>query len=152
MTGTWIDKSLRIGLIATMIAAAAPALAHHKPGHDGGPPHAQGGGQAPTHSISISPSGVTLRLDDTVIRVVNDWFHANPQLHGSYAALPPGIARNLQRGKPLPPGIAKRFLPDGLAAVLPPPPDGYGRFIVGDDLVLIELSSGLITDIADILF
>ena len=32
--------------------------------------------------------------------------------------LPPGIAKNLARGKPLPPGIAKKFLPQDLS--LPP--------------------------------
>lgn len=155
MTGLLNARSLRVALCAALVATAGPALAHHKPGHAGGPPGGTNDAvynRTPTHSISISPDALTVRFDDTIIRVVNDWFRANPQVYANYSALPPGIARNLQRGKPLPPGIAKNFLPNGLVSVLPPAPQGYGRFIVGDDLVLIELSSGLIADVADILF
>ena len=35
-------------------------------------------------------------------------------------ALPPGIAKNLVRGKPLPTGIAKKALPGDLSRPLPP--------------------------------
>lgn len=155
MTGLLNAHLLRILLCAILAAAAGPAFAHHKPGHAGGPPGGNNDAvynRTPTHAISVSPDAVTLRLDDTIIRVVNDWFRANPQVYSSYSALPPGIARKLERGKPLPPGIAKNFLPTGLVSILPPVPQGYGRFIVGDDLVLIELSSGLIADVANILF
>ena len=31
-----------------------------------------------------------------------------------YSSLPPGIAKNLARGKPLPPGIAKKAVPAGM--------------------------------------
>ncbi len=152
-----VVRSLQALVCAVLVATATPAAAHHKPGHAGGPPGAQGGGwggapHSPGQSLTVSPSGITLRLEDTVIRLVNDWYRANPTIYAGYPALPPGIARNLQRGRPLPPGIAKRFLPAGLNAILPPPPAGYGRFMIGDDLVLIELSSGLISDLAQILF
>jgi len=152
-----IVRPLQALVCAALTATATPAVAHHKPGHAGGPPSHQesgwgGGSHSPGDSITVSPAGVTLRFDDTVIRLVNDWYRANPTIYAGYPSLPPGIARNLERGKPLPPGIAKRFLPNGLNALLPPPPNGYGRFMIGDDLVLIELSSGLISDMAEILF
>jgi Ni/Co efflux regulator RcnB len=60
-------------------------------------------------------------------------------------SLPPGIQRNLERGKPLPPGIAKRF--DGqLASQLPRYP-GYEWERVGDDVVLIEAVTRIVVDV-----
>jgi hypothetical protein len=158
MTRNRSGRPLSLLACLALLATASPAVAHHKPGHQGGPPgtHERGWGGGQPHgahdAVTISPSGISVRLDDTVIRIVNDWYRANPVVFAGYPALPPGIARNLARGKPLPPGIAKQFLPAGLEAMLPPPPAGYGRFIIGDDLVLIELNSGLIADIAQILF
>lgn len=158
MTRPPLVRPLSALACCAILAAASPALAHHKPGHTGGPPgaHQPGPGGGNPHAvgpaISVSPAGVSVRLDDTVIRVVNDFYQTNPSVFAGYASLPPGIARNLARGKPLPPGIARQFLPAQLDAILPPPPAGYGRFVIGEDLVLIELSSGLISDMARILF
>ncbi|MGO2264047.1 anti-virulence regulator CigR family protein [Halomonas sp.] len=60
-------------------------------------------------------------------------------------SLPPGIQRQIQRGKPLPPGIAKRF--DGpLADHLPRYP-GYEWERVGADVVLIEAATRVVVDI-----
>lgn len=60
-------------------------------------------------------------------------------------SLPPGIQRNLERGKPLPPGIAKRF--DGqLASQLPRYP-GYEWERVGADVVLIEAATRIVVDV-----
>ncbi|WP_281662054.1 anti-virulence regulator CigR family protein [Halomonas sp. Alg239-R46] len=60
-------------------------------------------------------------------------------------SLPPGVQRNLERGKPLPPGIAKRF--DGrLAAQLPQYP-GYEWERVGADVVLIEAATRVVVDV-----
>jgi len=60
-------------------------------------------------------------------------------------SLPPGIQRNLERGKPLPPGIAKRF--DGpLASQLPQYP-GYEWERVGADVVLIEAATRIVVDV-----
>ena len=36
-----------------------------------------------------------------------------------YRSLPPGIAKNLARGKPLPPGIAKKMVPSSMLHDLP---------------------------------
>ena len=61
--------------------------------------------------------------------------------------MPPGIAKHLERGHPLPPGIAKRDLPHGLDSSLPDSHDGYERTIVGNDVVLVEIDTGKIADI-----
>lgn len=75
-------------------------------------------------------------------------------IHGYYAdhpyapeGLPPGIAKNLERGKPLPPGIAKRYPPQPLLERLPPRP-GCDWMLVGPHVVLVARDTGLIIDIA----
>ncbi|MEZ5667437.1 MAG: anti-virulence regulator CigR family protein [Alphaproteobacteria bacterium] len=141
------------GLALALAAAAVPASAHHRPDHAGGPPgsHALGGNLSGGNGVTYGPGGALLHLDNVTVGLVNDWFAANPSAFLRYSALPPGIARNLARGKALPPGIAMQALPPALAATLPPVPAGYGRFVVGEDLVLIELTSGLVSDLARIL-
>jgi hypothetical protein len=68
-----------------------------------------------------------------------------------YQALPPGIAKNLVRGKPLPPGIAKKTLPASMINDLPYYP-GYEWRAVGDELVLIALSTAIVTSIINGVF
>ncbi len=63
-----------------------------------------------------------------------------------YQALPPGIAKNLARGKPLPPGIAKKTVPPPLLARLPVYP-GYEWQVAGTSLILVYSSSGIVADI-----
>lgn len=61
-------------------------------------------------------------------------------------ALPPGIARNLERGKALPPGIARQLVPQGMLAGLPRIPDHEWR-IAGRDLILIAIGTAIVVDI-----
>jgi len=68
-----------------------------------------------------------------------------------YRSLPPGIAKNLARGKPLPPGIAKKAVPASMLDQLPYYP-GYEWKIVGDNLVLIALSTALVTAVINGVF
>jgi len=88
------------------------------------------------------------------IRIIRAYYDANGHSgKRKYKSLPPGIAKNLKRGKPLPPGIAKRALPYGLASKLPPPPAGYDRFVVAGKILLIELGTQVVRDIlTDIAF
>lgn len=60
-------------------------------------------------------------------------------------SLPPGIRKKVARGKPLPPGIAKRF-PDGLRGQLPHRA-GYDYRVVGADVLLVEIATGVIVDV-----
>ena len=59
--------------------------------------------------------------------------------------LPPGIAKNVARGKPLPPGIAKRALPGGLLAIGPKVDRDVSFAIVGD--VVVATRSGVVIDV-----
>lgn len=61
-------------------------------------------------------------------------------------ALPPGIAKNLARGKPLPPGIAKKMLPGDLLAALPRR-DGYDYVLAGSDVLLVQVATRVIADV-----
>ena len=63
-----------------------------------------------------------------------------------YSELPPGIRKNLARGKPLPPGIAKKIVSSSLLSRLPRH-DGYEWRVAGTDLVLISLATAVVADI-----
>lgn len=71
----------------------------------------------------------------------------NRDLIGPAQSLPPGIRKNLARGKPLPPGIAKRF--DNRLLGKLPHYDGYEWRQVGTDVVLVALATGLIYEVLD---
>ena len=66
---------------------------------------------------------------------------------GKPKGLPPEIAKNLARGKALPPGIAMQRLPDGLVSMLPPPPRGFERIIVDGKVLLVEVATQVIHDV-----
>jgi hypothetical protein len=61
--------------------------------------------------------------------------------------LPPGVAKNLERGKALPPGIAKQQLPGDLSRRLPPVRDGYERILVDGRVLLVEIATQIIHDV-----
>ncbi|MBM1187760.1 anti-virulence regulator CigR family protein [Pseudomonas lundensis] len=60
-------------------------------------------------------------------------------------SLPPGIQKNLARGKPLPPGIAKKL--DGRLLTQLPHYEGYEWQQAGADLILVSIASGLIYEV-----
>jgi len=64
-------------------------------------------------------------------------------------SLPPGIEKNLRRGKPLPPGIAKQVLPSGLVNLLPPPPHGFERVVLAGKVLLVEVATQVIHDVLE---
>jgi len=66
--------------------------------------------------------------------------------HVGAKGLPPGIAKNLKRGKPLPPGIAKRGTPKDLKSSLIER-EGVEPIIAGTDLILEDIATGVLVDI-----
>jgi hypothetical protein len=66
-------------------------------------------------------------------------------------SLPPGIRKNLARGKPLPPGIEKTRMPDGFIQALPQH-QGYEWRRAGADLVLVASGTLVISDILEGVF
>jgi hypothetical protein len=97
--------------------------------------------------------GVGVEFSDDEIRIISAWYrdHGGSSHQGGgkgkHKGLPPGIAKNLQHGKPLPPGIAKQHLPSGLVSALPAPPRGYERVIVDGRVLLVEIATQVIHDI-----
>jgi len=60
--------------------------------------------------------------------------------------LPPGIRRNLARGKPLPPGIARQAVPGPVLRGLPHH-EGYEWLVCGTDLVLVAIAGAIVADV-----
>ena len=98
--------------------------------------------------------GVVFTSDE--IRIIREYFEthrAGGHAKGRKKGLPPGIAKNLERGKPLPPGIARQMLPSDLQTRLPRVPEGYERVIVDGKVLLIEVATRIVRDIlTDVLF
>ena len=108
---------------------------------------------------AMADVGVSVEFSDEEIRIIGAWYEEHDSNAGrgggknKHKGLPPGIAKNLSRGKPLPPGIAKQHLPDGLVHALPAPPRGYERIIVDGKVLLVEAATRVIHDVLmDVVF
>ncbi|EOC0263618.1 anti-virulence regulator CigR family protein [Cronobacter dublinensis] len=146
-------KTKRPGAMALLLAAftvcAMPALAN--PGNGNG--NGNGNGHNAKHNDNASgrknygkPDHVESDISFSRARSLA----VNYGLTG-YESLPPGIAKKLARGKPLPPGIAKKSVPASMLNELPYYP-GYEWKMVGDNLVLIALSTALVTAVINNVF
>lgn len=99
--------------------------------------------------------GVQVRFSGAEIAAIRAYYRHEGSLYRDagngkgHRALPPGIEKNLARGKPLPPGIAKQVLPADLIKVLPAVPRGYERIIVGSKILLVEVATQVIHDILE---
>jgi len=68
-----------------------------------------------------------------------------------YQGLPPGIQKNLARGKPLPPGIAKKMVPGPMLTKLPQYP-GYEWRVAGTELILVNLATLAVVEVLKSVF
>jgi len=91
---------------------------------------------------ATTEAGVTLSVE--LRAQIGDFYSSRPE--SGVEALPPGIRRRLERGKPLPPGIAKRTAPPELRSHLHLP-DGYEIIEVGLDVLLVEVATDIIHDV-----
>ncbi|MFZ3206103.1 MAG: anti-virulence regulator CigR family protein [Pseudomonas sp.] len=123
-----ICSGLAIALATQSVFAAPKTDNHGKPGagYDG--------------DVSVQLSGPTIDIGRVRI-VLGD----NRELIGPASSLPPGIAKNLARGKPLPPGIAKNF-DDRVASQLPHY-DGYEWKQAGTDVILVAIATGIVYEV-----
>jgi hypothetical protein len=105
---------------------------------------------APTSAGEV---GLSVVFTDAEVSIIRAWYRDQAAPQGGNntktKGLPPGIAKNLQRGKPLPPGIAKQTLPSGLIDLLPPPPRGYERVILSGKVLLVEVMTQVIYDVLE---
>jgi len=104
----------------------------------------RGGGGAdagPDASMGVS-AGVSISVGDR--ERILAFYSSRPAQE--VEGLPPGIRRNLSRGKPLPPGIAKRSPPPELRASLELR-EGFEIVEVGLDVFLVEVATNVIHDV-----
>lgn len=110
--------------------------------------HGMGKQKTWTHPGKNIVKSKNIRFVNQDRAVITKYFSATPF---PVTTLPPGIAKNVLRGKPLPPGIAKVFLPPALVSQLPVYP-GYEYLAVGRDVVLVDSTTNMVADIlADVL-
>ena len=134
-------------LALSVLLLSAPLYADPGHGHGNGHGHGhQGNGKNKHGEYQQEEEGLHLNLDYRDARRL-------AVSHGltGYSALPPGITKNLARGKPLPPGIAKKAVPAPMLRELPHYP-GYEWRIAGRDLVLIALSTAVVTSVINNVF
>lgn len=114
-----------LALIVSLGLSSAPAFADK-----GGNGHGNGGGQGNSqgngngHGKGHKDNGYRTKGDkrDLVsVNISHDRVRSLALNYGltGYRSLPPGIAKNLARGKPLPPGIAKKMVPSSMLRDLP---------------------------------
>lgn len=131
------------------ILASALALSMSVTAAYADPPHGKGKGKhGGGDAASTDSPGVTISLGisfDQARRIAVDVGASG------YKPLPPGIRKNLARGKALPPGIAKKYAPNAMVSRLPVHP-GYEWRVVGTDLVLVAIATAIVVDILSDVF
>jgi len=131
-------KTLLSVLLSVSLIGATPALLADPGGgkgnkHGKGAHNEQGAGGGWQGSPDIDSGGVRVILND------------NRDYWSPGASLPPGIQKNLARGKPLPPGIAKKL--DSRLLGRLPHYEGYEWQQVGTDLLLVTIATGVIYEV-----
>jgi len=102
------------------------------------------GGSSKGGATDSRDTSVTLRHAGITISVARGY--ADEYGLSGYSSLPPGIRKNLARGKPLPPGIAKKMVPGPMLARLPVYP-GYEWRVAGSDLILVAVATAIVADV-----
>ncbi|AUZ47195.1 anti-virulence regulator CigR family protein [Pseudomonas orientalis] len=138
------SKLVSVALSLAVFAGSGTALAdpgngkgqgNNKGNNSAGQGHdkPKGKGPAGNHGPSVDRGSVL-----SLVGGNRDYWSPGP-------ALPPGIQKNLARGKPLPPGIAKKL--DGRLAGRLPHYDGYEWQQAGTDLILVAIATGIIYEV-----
>lgn len=142
------SKFASVVLMLALSAGSGLALADPGNGHGNGKGGGNGKGNNPggqnydkpkgkgasgSHGPNVDRSSVL-----SVLGGYRDYWSPGP-------ALPPGVQKNLARGKPLPPGIAKKL--DGRLLGQLPHYDGYEWQQAGTDLILVAIASGIIYEV-----
>jgi hypothetical protein len=111
-----------------LMATAQPALAQGQPRTSRAP--------------AVQAKGKPKRVTEAEVKLIQDYFIP---FNKTLRPLPPGVAKNLVRGKKVPAGINMTRLPDTLAASLPA--RTTGRWVLAGNYVLLLDSADLIVDV-----
>jgi len=140
-------------LAVLIVSILSPAIAANQ-GQSQGRGGASSAGKQKEKEKEKEKGGTESRPHENAIfnKADHDTFRDYFRTHRITAdALPPGIAKNLARGKELPPGIAKKALPNDLVAKLGSRAQpGVTYNIVGDRVV--ALRAGIVIDVMEGLF
>ncbi|MCU1716803.1 anti-virulence regulator CigR family protein [Pseudomonas sp. 5P_3.1_Bac2] len=139
-------KTLHRAIAGSLILLLASPLALADPGNGKGQGHGKKGHDDDS-AISVDLRGGSPQIDVGNIRVI---LGDNRGYWSPGPALPPGIQKNLARGKPLPPGIAKRL--DGRLVQQLPHYEGYEWMQTGRDLILVAAATGVIYEVLNSVF
>ena len=82
-----------------------------------------------------------------IVHAYYDGQNGRPGNGRGRSGLPPGIEKNLARGKPLPPGIAKQYLPSAVLVRLPTVPRGMEYVVVAGKLLLVEIATQMVREV-----
>ena len=121
-------------LVVVMLAAGLSSGLVGAQGRSGGRGQ---GGQSETTGASVT---AVFRAGDQA--TFRDYFRTH---RIAAEPLPPGIAKNVARGKALPPGIAKRVVPADLLALGPKVGKDVSFAIVGE--IVVAIRSGVVIDV-----
>lgn len=131
-------------------AAALGAPAHAAPPEGKGKPdqagQGNGNGNGKNKGQQSQDGGVSVTLSTAGITISTARSYAVQAGATGYSSLPPGIRKNLARGKPLPPGIAKKMVPGPMLTRLPVHP-GYEWRVAGNDLILVAIATAVVADV-----
>ncbi|MBV4491431.1 anti-virulence regulator CigR family protein [Pseudomonas oryzicola] len=143
-----------VAVVTSIALAVGPSLSFADPGNGKGQGHGknqhvqgqhgqgQGQGQGQGHGGGGGGGYGNPSIDHGYVLDIlaghRSYWNAGP-------ALPPGIQKNLARGKPLPPGIAKKL--DGRLLGQLPHYDGYEWMQAGVDLILVAVATGIIYEV-----
>lgn len=154
-----------LSLLMALGAHAAPAGHHAAPGHPPAKartslhsppaqrpmaPHPHGHGM-PAHPMHPDTAG-EVRFNMAQHHAALAYF-SEPEHQGFVppglarkGGLPPGQARQWQRGQRLPAGVSYFALPRSLELVLGPPPAGHRYVRVATDILLLAIGTGIVVD------
>ena len=130
----WVTAGLAVALVSVDLQAQGR-------GRGRGQAQGQGAGEAARSRGSVSVTVVFREGDYAAFR---DYFISH---RIAAEPLPPGIAKNVARGKPLPPGIAKKL--DGRLVSRLPHYEGYDWVRAGTDLILVAVATGIIYEVLE---
>lgn len=149
--------STRKTILAALLAAVAiaPAMAGNGNGNGNGKGHGKGGKHADQHVVEIHRDRHVRDDDWRDRRDDRRHYSYNDDRRGAgcppglakknNGCMPPGQAKKVGVGYPVPPG-ADYTLPRRVLSQLPPPPAGHRYAIVNNQVVLVS-SGNLIVDI-----
>ena len=139
---------LRVALLAVVVSVAVCSCSSSAPASAPRTSSVPRATPPPRTVPATSTVSITFTADDAaIVRAYYSGQSRGGNGRGRNGGLPPGIEKNLARGKPLPPGIAKQYLPSDLIVRLTPAPRGMEYVVIAGKLLLVEVATQVVREI-----